>query len=301
MTSIPIDLNVINELPSQKPTTLLLRTNRPYLYNSWVLDNRLRLKNKKLSKRQQSSCRIAFYSFWLCVSAGVMIIVIYRFTDECSLTTNPKQYFMKCLRHWLFLAAICTSLLACGGVIFGACRYFRSQTLNFLYDDEYERHRTNRNSSLPMTPTSHSSYYPTSFTNGASIISFRPTQNPDDAHSNAAVVSSITNRLLQRKLPPFNYDELPIESSFITTLKSPNRNNNNKTIFFSSSTPTLSSSQLICPTARISNTTNTTMDSNQSKAKSVYKDNSSQTPASCTTCLCEVNVWEKRQRLSSPH
>ncbi len=43
----------INELPSQRPTTLLLRTNRPYLYNSWTLNNRLRLKNEKLSKLQQ--------------------------------------------------------------------------------------------------------------------------------------------------------------------------------------------------------------------------------------------------------
>jgi hypothetical protein len=286
---------VINELPSQNPTTLLLRTNRPYLYNTWALNNRLRLKNEKLSKRQQSSCRIAFYSLWLCVSAGVMIIVIYRFTDECSLAPNPKQFFIKCLRHWLFLAAICTSLLACGGVIFGACRFFRSQKFNFLYDEQHELQLTNNNGLLPMNITPHSYYYPTSLTNGVSIVSSRQLENHDSRHSNTTVISSITNASSRRKIPPFNYDELLPESNSITISKSPNIDNNNKTILFSSSTSTLSLPQSIVPTPR---TSNTTINSNKSKATSIFEDTCSSTPA-YTTCLCGANVWEKQQKLSS--
>jgi hypothetical protein len=302
MTSIPIDLNVINELPSQKPTTLLLRTNRPYLYNSWVLDNRLRLKNKKLSKRQQSSCRIAFYSFWLCVSAGVMIILIYRFTDECSLTANQKQFFIKCLRHRLFLAAVCTIFFACGGIIFGACRYFRSQTLHFLYDNEREPHLTSTNDLLPMMSKSHSYSYPTLLTNGASIIPSREVQNRHDELSNTTVISSLIKTSLRRKIPPFNYDELPPEPNPIIISKSANINNDtNKTIFFSSFISTLSSRQSILSTTRSFNASNTITNSNKSKATSIFEDTCSNTPASYTSCISGVDVWEKQQILPSFH
>jgi len=288
---VSVDSIVISELPSQKPTTLLLRTNRPYLYNTWTINNRLRLQNEKLIKRQRSSCRIAFYSLWLCVSAGVMIIIVYRFTDECSLTTNQKQFFfIKCLRDWLYLIAICISLLASIGVIFGACRYFRSQTLNFLYDDEHEQHSTTTNSLLPMTIRSNS------LTNSV----FRQSENRDDEHSTTTVISSLTNTSLRRKMPPFNYDELPPETNPIIIRKSPNMNNNiNKTLLFSSSTSTLSSPQSVLSTARSSNASNTITNSNKDEATSTFEDIRASTPTSYTTCISGVDIWGKQQRLSS--
>jgi len=289
---ITTDTIVVNELPSQKPTTLLLRTNRPYLYNSWTVNNRLRLKNEQLKKRQQSSCRIAFYSFWLCVSAGIMIIVIYRFTDECSLTTNQKQFFIKCFRHWLYLAAICTSLLACSGVILGACRYFRSQTLNFIYDDEHQQHLTNINGLLPMTTTSHSYYHPTSLINGTSIIPSRQIENLDDEHSNITLISSFTNTSLRRKIPPFNYDELPLQTNPIIILKSPKMDNNTKkTIFFLSSTSTLSSPQSMLSTARSSNASNTITNG---KAPSILENTYTSTPTSHVTSIPGIDIWNKQ-------
>jgi hypothetical protein len=291
---ITADTIVVNELPSQKPTTLLLRTNRPYLYNSWTLNNRLRLKNEKLTKRQQSSCRIAFYSFWLCVTAGIMIIIIYRFTDECSLATNQKQFLIKCFRHWLYLAAICTSLLAFSGVILGACQYFRSQTLNFLYDDEHQQHLINTNGLLPMTMTSYSHCYPTLLTNVNSIISSRQIQNRDDEHSNIILISSLTNTSLGRKIPPFNYDELPLETTPIIISKSPNmddNNNTNKILFFSSSTSNLSSPQSMLSTARSSNASNTITNS---KAPSILENTCTSTPATHITCISGVDVCKKQ-------
>jgi len=285
---ITTDTIVVNELSSQKPTTLLLRTNRPYLYNSWIVNNRLRLKNEKLTKRQQSSCRIAFYSFWVCVTAGIMIIIIYRFTDECSLATNQKQFFIKCFRHWLYLAAICTSLLAFSGVILGACQYFRSKTLNFLYDDEHQQYLINTNGLLPMTMTSHSYCYPT-------LISSRQIQNRDDEHSNITLISSLTNTSLGRKIPPFNYDELPLETSPIIISKSPNMDNNNnntkKIAFFSSSISTLSSPQSILSTARSSNASNTITNS---KAPSILENTCTNTPATHITCISGIDVCKKQ-------
>ncbi|CAF1320560.1 unnamed protein product [Adineta steineri] len=58
----PVDTIANDVISLPKSTTLLLHPNRPYVHNYWLLNDRLRLKNKKLSRRQQSSCRIAFYS-----------------------------------------------------------------------------------------------------------------------------------------------------------------------------------------------------------------------------------------------
>lgn len=285
ITPIREDSIVTNDLSSKKPTTLLLRTNRPYLYNSWRINNRLRLKNEKLTKRQQSSCRIAFYSFWLCVSAGIMIIIIYRFTDECSLTTDEKQFSIECLRHWLFLAAVCTSFLACTGVIFGACRYFRSQTLHLLYDDQGQTHITRNNVLLPVT---------------ISIVPPRQTSSHDDEHSNATIVSSLTNTSLRRKIPPFNYDELPAESNHLINSKSININNT-KTRLFSSSTSTLSSPQSMFSTTRSSNASNTIIDSSKTKTTSTIEDTCTNTHLSYPTSVSGIDIWKKQQRLPSFH
>jgi hypothetical protein len=284
----PVDSIVPDELTSKKPTTLLLHTNRPYIYNYWTLNDRLRLKNEKLSRRQQSSCRIAFYSLWLCIIASVMIIVIYRFTDECPLTTNQKEFFIKCLRHWFFLLAICTSLCACSGVIFGACRYFRSQPRTFSYGIEHDLHVGNNNNVLPMTTMSQTYCYPTSLANGTAMIPFGQTRHRDDEQS----ITSITNPSPRRMIPPFDYDELPPETSSIMIQKSPNHNN--KTVFFSSSVSTTSSPRSIFSTTATSNATNRIINS---KATSISQDTYSSMPATYTPCACGRDVWEKQQRL----
>jgi hypothetical protein len=295
---IPTESMIINESSPQKPTTLLLRTNRPYYYNSWTENNRLRLKNEQLSKRQQSSCCIAFYSLCLSVSAGVMIIVIYRFTEECSSTTNAKIFLIKCLRHWLFLAAICTSFLACTSVIFGVCRYFRSQRLNFLYENERVTDLRNTNGLLPMNSASPCYRSPTLLVNRTSPILFGQTRYGDDEYSSTTVVSSLPNVSPQCKMPPFNYDELPDEAIPIIISMPPNTDIHNKTRYFSSSNSTLSSPQLLCPSARTSNATTTTTNSNKSKTSLNLKKIGPSLSTSYSTGLCEANVWERQRRLS---
>jgi hypothetical protein len=297
ITPTPAESIVVDKSSPQKPTTLLLRTNRPYFYNSWAENNRLRLKNEKLFKRQKSSCCIAFYSLCLCVSAGVMIIVIYRFTDECSSTTNAKRFLIKCLRHWLFLAAICTSSLAFSGVIFGACRYFRSQRLNFLYDNERVTAIGNTDNLLPMTITPHCYHSPTLLVNRSSLIPSRQTRYGDDEYSNATAVSSLANASPQCKMPPFNYDELPDESTPVIISVSPNIDIHNTTRFFSSSTSTLSSPQLMCPSARISNATTATINSNKSKTTPNFEKNGPSISTSYSNGLSGANVWERHSSL----
>jgi hypothetical protein len=282
-----VDSILIDELSPPRPTTLLLNVNRPYLYNYWAFNDRLRLKNEKSTKRQQSSCRIAFYSSCVCILASVMCIVIYRFTDECSLVTNGKRFSIECLRHWLFLVAISISLLACSGVIFGACRYFRSQPHTFLYSNEHELHLRNNNDLLPITTTSRSSRYSMSITDDTSIIPIRPTQNHDEKYSH----TSITNTLSRQKSPPFNYDELPPKLSPIINSKSPTINNH---MFLLTSMSTSSSPQSMFSPTTSSNT-------DKSKPVSFREKARLSTPVCYTTCTSGTDVWEKRQRLSSFH
>ncbi len=286
-----VDSIVINESSPPRPTTLLLNVNRPYLYNYWAFNDRLRLKNEKSTKRQQSSCRIAFCSLCVCILASVMCIVIYRFTDECSLVTNGKGFSTECLRNWLFLVAISISLLACSGVIYGACRYFRSQPHTFLCSNDHELHLRNNNDLLPITTTSRSSRYSMSITDDTSIIPTRLTQNHDDKYSHTNVISSLTNTSLRQKSPPFNYDELPPKLSPIIISKYPTVNNN---MFFLSSTSASSSPQSI-----FSPTTSSNAD--ESKPVSFREKARLSTPASSTTYTPGTDVWVKRQRLSSFH
>ncbi|CAF1209090.1 unnamed protein product, partial [Didymodactylos carnosus] len=92
-------------------------------YNYWTINDRLKSKNDYLLKRQKCSCRLAFYSLWLLISACVLFIIAYRFTDECS---ELVKHF-KCKRFGLFLLSISIASLACCGVFCGVCQYFRSQ------------------------------------------------------------------------------------------------------------------------------------------------------------------------------
>lgn len=292
---------VIDHPSPSRPTTLLLRTHRPYIYNSWAFNNRLRLKNQKLTKRQKSSCQIAFYSLWMCLSASIMIIVIYRFTDECSLKTNTKEYFIQCSRHWLFLIAFSISLCACCGVIFGVCRYFRSQTLNFLYDDHCQRNLTRNNSLLPMAIPLNSCYCssPTSI-NGVSIGSFRQAYHDKHEYTNPTVITSQTNLSGECRMPPFNYDELPSDSNSILISNSPQiiNHSNNRNTFFSIST--LSSPQNHPSSARTSTQTNRTFNSIQSKTSLLFEDPCWNTSVSYPIYINDddddVNIWQKRER-----
>lgn len=295
----PVESIVTDESSSQKPTTLLLRTSRPYYYNAWAENNRLRLKNEKLSKRQQSSCCIAFYSLCLCVSAGIMIIVIYRFTDECSSTTNGERFIVKCLRHWFFLAAISTCSLACIGVIFGTCRYFRSQRLNFLYENDRATDLRNTNGLLPMAATSNSYRSPVLLVNRTSLTPSGQIRFVDDEYSSATIISSLANTSSHYKIPPFSYDELLDESIPIIISTSPNADIHNATRFFSSSTSTLSSPQLLSPSARTSNATTATINSNKSKTPPNYKKIGPSLSASYSTGIGRGNVWEKQRRVSA--
>jgi hypothetical protein len=185
MQSFPIPVTPFNNrLPLQKPTTAAcLYSDGSHLYHYWTLNDRFRSKNEKLSKRQQSSCRIAFYSVWLCIIAGVTSIIVYRYTEECPMTTNRKEFLVECLRHRLFLTAICISFLACSGFIFGACRYFRSQPQTFLYNQEHGLYVRKSSDLLPMTATSHLCYYPTSSPNCTSNGPSLQTHRDQDKYS----------------------------------------------------------------------------------------------------------------------
>jgi hypothetical protein len=313
---VPVDTIVINELSSQKPITTLLHSpniktpHHHHLYNYWTLNERLRSKNEKITKRQQSSCRLAFYSLWLFIFSGVMVIIIYRFTDECSITTiDRKDFFFKCLRHVLFLVAICISFLACSGVIFGACRYFRSQPQSFLYNDQYELRLTQNYDVLPITTKLHSCCCERSLANGASYLPSQQIPNLNDEYSNVTLTSSIQNLSPQRKVPPFTYEELPPTQSLFSLQLSPlsklpnvnvneksTNTNYNKSAFFSSSTSNSSSPQSI-----FSNKPNlTTSNNNKRKSTLTFEDAYPSTPTSYTTCVCGTDVWERQQIPSIP-
>jgi hypothetical protein len=310
---VPVDSIVINELSSEKPITTLLYSpniknqHQHHLHNYWTLNERLRSKNEKLSKRQQSSCRLAFYSLWLFIIAGVMCIIVYRFTDECPFPIiDQRQFILKCLRHILFFAAICISFLACSGIVFGACRYFRSQPQPFLYNDEYELGLIQNYDVSPRTTTLHSCCYDRVLTNGAPLLPSQQIFNQNDEHSNVTVMSSVQNLSPQRKVPPFTYEELPVTQSLFSLPSSPlsnvnvnakSSNTNHKTsAFFSSSTSTSSSPQSIVST----NPNVTTSNNKKHKSTVNFEDACPSTPTSYTTCVCANDVWERQQRPSIP-
>ena len=307
---IPMDSVVISDSSlSQKPTTTLFHSSNSkmnhHLYNYWTLNERLRSKNEKLSRRQQSSCRLAFYSLWLLIFAGVMTIIVYRFTDECSLNEiNREQLIFKCFRYILLLIAICTGLFACSGVIFGACRYFRSQPKPFLYSDQYELRLTQNYDVLPIrTSRPHSCCCQSAFMNDAVLSPSQHMCNHNDEHSNITLTSSLQNLSPQRKMPPLTYEELPPTQLFcpstlpsLPTLSDNNINrkpsNSNKNTFVSSSTTSTSSSpQSILPPTSLST-------NHKRKSTLTFEDASPSTPTSYTTCIGVADVWERQQRPS---
>ncbi|CAF1031622.1 unnamed protein product [Rotaria sordida] len=318
MSPKPVDSIVIDDLLTQKPTTTLLHSSNikkqyhHHLYNYWTLNERLRSKNEKLTKIQQSSCRFTFYSLWLFVLAGVMGIIVYRFTNDCPLTTNDKkQYSLKCLKHILFLVAICIGILACSGVMCGACRYFRSQPRQLLNNDECELRLISNYDALPISDTSRSCCCQRSLINNASLLPSQQISNHNDEYSNITVNSSIQNISSQRKVPPFTYEELPPTRSFSPPSLPPlpippsvnlnsklSNTTNNKSIFFSSSTSSSSSPQSIFSATVTSNNPNATTSNNNNKRKSTltFEDACASTPTSYTTCVCGTDVWERQQK-----
>ena len=296
---VPVESVVINDLSSQKSTTTLLHSSQnkpayhPHLYNYWTLNERLRSKNEKLSRRQQSSCRLAFYAVCLFVFAGVMAIIVYRFTDDCPFPGTPsddqKQWIIRCLRHSLFLAALCISFLACTGLIFGACRYFRSQPEAFLPVDQQELRLTHNYDLSPLPHVAHTCCcHHSALTNGAAQAL--------DAHSNRTMSSSLLNISPQRKVPPFTYEELPPTQSVLTRPLPPlshrhvncksRHANHKKSAFFSSSTSTSSSPQSVLSTSF--------MATHPRKSTLPFEDASPSTPTSFTTCVCATDVWERQ-------
>lgn len=313
---VPVDSIVINDISSQKPITTLLHSSnikpehQHHLFNYWTLHERLRSKNEKLSRRQQSSCRLAFYSVWLVIFAGVMAIIVYRFTDECPLIPNDRrQFFLRCTRHLLFLVAICISFFACIGVIYHICRYFRSQPKPFLFNDQYELHLTPNYDIGQLTTKSHTCCCETSLINGASLLPSQRILNHNDEQSNVTVTSSIQNLSSPRKVPPFTYEELPPTQSIYPLPLSPlpilsnvnvnaktSNTNHNKSAFFSSSTSTSSSPQSIfCNNSNLIISNN-----NKRKPTLTFEDACPSTPTSYTTCVCGTDVWERQQRPSIP-
>ena len=301
---------VINDLSSQKSTTTLLhspqnkRAYHPHLYNYWTLNERLRSKNEKLSRRQQSSCRVAFYSVCLFVFAGVMAIIVYRFTDDCSVAGTPidehKQWITQCLRHTLFLAALCISFFSCTGLIYGACRYFRSQPQALLPIDQQELRLTHNYDLSPLPHVAHTCCcHQAVLTNGAARAL--------DEHSNNTMSSSLLNISPQRKVPPFTYEELPPTQSISSStrplppLSQSHVNcksrdvNQSKSAFFSSSTSTSSSPQSVLST---SNSANRPISSTQRKSTLTFEDACPSTPTSFTTCVCATDVWERQAQPS---
>lgn len=310
-----VDSIVVNELPSQKPTTTLLHSStvkkqyQHHMYNYWTLNERLRSKNEKLFKIQQASCRFAFYSFWLFVFAGIMSILVYRFTNDCPLATiDRRQYSIKCLKHVLFFVTICLSFIACSGIIYGTCRYFRSQPRQWTYNDECELRLIQNYDLLPTTNRKISGGYQTSAGTSDLLASTQQNSIHNDEHSNLTVTSLKPNVSTQRKIPPFTYEELPQTRSLyspslpaLSVLSNSNldsKSNNighGKSTFFPSSKLPLSSSQSAFPKTIISNIPNSTIHNDKSCKSTInYKSTVSTVPTSYTTCICGTDVWERQ-------
>ena len=323
----PVDSIVINGVSSNNaPLTTLLHSpeskspHHHHLYNYWTLNERLRSRNEKLFRRQQSSCRLAFYSMWLFVFAGVMAIIVYRFTDDCPLAViHRKEFLLRCSRHLLFLAAFALSFLACSGLIYGACRYFRSQPQPLLYDDEHELCPTHNYNTLPMFNASHSCCCQRLPPNGTAISPCQRMSHPNEEHSSATLTSLILNQSPQRKMPPFTYDEYPpsqclpmisVPASPIRPVDNANfqplHDYRNKKIVFSTSNSAPSSPQSIFSTAISYGLPNAAAmtpnphnnSNNKRKSTLTFEDTYPSTPTSYTTCVCTPDVWEKQPRPS---
>ncbi|CAF1427624.1 unnamed protein product [Adineta ricciae] len=308
--SIPIDTVIIKDPLAEKASTTLLNSSNAktqhHLYHYWTLNERLRSKNEKLVKRQQSSCRLAFYCLWLFLLGGILIILIYRFTEECSLLTiDRKQLVLRCFRHLFLLAALSLSLCACTGVVCSVCRYFRSQPKQFLDDDEYKSYLKKTNDVVVTIPPLHAYSYETS------NLSSHRISHPSDEHSNTTMSSSLPNASPLRKIPPFTYEEFPsnqkhthavLPNGIVTS----NPLNPNKSAFFCSSPSDSSSPQSNLSTTIITNNIPrpTAMNCNKHKPPSTYEDPCASTPTSYTTCACGIDIWERQQSSMSrpsPH
>ncbi|CAF1628414.1 unnamed protein product [Adineta ricciae] len=269
-------------LQPTRPTTLLLPKNQPHLYNYWTLHDRLRLQNAQLIKQQQSSCRMIIYSLWLFIFSSVTSVVIYRFTDQCSETKQGKILFLKCLRYWLLLVTIGISVFTCCGVIFGAGRYVRWRPRRFQKENQLQFNLQNKSILLPMTNLSHSSHYSTPLTDDSPLASCRKYLKPNDLNSNTTEMSSLTNVSLQRKIPPYDYEELP------------NIVNSNKNTFLP-----LPRSSLLSSLSTETGSNDHQSKPNGVKSKSTLVDQNTRSNTSSishTIYLAGVDVWQKQQR-----
>ncbi|UJR34066.1 hypothetical protein I4U23_021477 [Adineta vaga] len=306
LSTVPIDTVVIKDSLSKKATTTIPlhssnTKHQHHLYNYWTLTERLRAKNEKLVKRQHSSCRLAFYSLWLFLFGGIMIIIVYRFTEECSLITIDRtQLVLRCFRHLFLFAAISISICACSGIVYSICRYFRSQPKQILDDDEYKLYLTKTNDVLSTIPSLHACCYQESITNGTSNLSSQRISNPNDEHSNTTASSSLQNTSPQRKIPPFTYEEFPstrtCPHSILPNIIVTSNPNHTKNAFFSSSTSDLSSPQSNHSTTIITSIHHpTTTNHNKRKSTLTFEDPCASTPTSYTTCACGIDIWERQQ------
>ena len=290
---VPVDSLIIKESSSQKPTTTFLySSDTNHFYNYWTLKERLRSRNEKLWKKQQSSCRLAFYSLWLFLFSGVLGISVYRFIDECTPTIdNRKQTSLKCLRNVLFLIVACINFLSCSGIVYGACQYFRSQPQSLSYNDEYELHLIHALPSL-----TNSCCYQRSSSKDNSVLPLRQLNNE---HSHFRVNSLIQNTSSQRKIPPFTYDELPfirtiLPSSlliFDRNVQSSNMNHNQNAFSFSSTSNLSTSAISYIPNLANSN-------NNKHKSRLIFEDTCLSKPHSHMPCLRETDIWKRYQQCS---
>ena len=311
--SQPIDSVLINEISSQKSMITLLHSSNskpedhPHLYNYWTYNERLRSKNDKLLQRQQASCRLAFYSVWLFIFAGVMTIIVYRFTDECpsdlNTTTEKKPSFIRCSRYLLFFAAISISIIACTGLFYGACRYFHSQPQPNLFNDQLELNLTQNYDTLPINNQMHSCCYHADLSNATSKLPSLFVSNHPDDNSTATQISSMQHTSPMRTVPPFTYEELsPVKSrallptpSYINTKPSIFAANQKTKVYFSSSTSPSSSPQSIFSTSTTLNSVPLVrIDRQKEISTSAFEDTSSITPMSSTNCTSATEIWERQ-------
>ena len=263
---------------------------RPHSFTYWILNDRLRSRNRKLSRRQQSSCRIAFYSLTLCVVACVMSIVIYRFTDECLLANDQTEFSIECSRHRLYLLSIAIGCLACIGLLFGACRYCCSQPRTLITDEEFQRSLLQPHRSLLTTSPSHSC--PSS----ASVVNETSTKPSERVRHDRyePMNPSTTNQSIEGATNPPTESPLPVSDNLKINEKSPleitSREVYSSTLIVSVSSPPPTST-----TAMSLGTDTSTSNDKTMLSRAMPSHACSSTPTPNRACLCRVDVWQRQE------
>ncbi|CAF4328485.1 unnamed protein product [Didymodactylos carnosus] len=327
-----VDSIVIHRDDSQRPTTTLLtHPSQHYPYNYWTLNDRFKTKNDYLSKRQQCSCRLAFYSLWILISACVLFIIAYRFSDECGELVKK----VKCKRYGLFLLSICIASLACSGIFCGACQYFRSQSQQLtaelyydkannilkeqnnlnntrhcccVYQQEQQPVQQHQNEDEKTPQTTVHNISSISSTTSSSYIQEQQQksrqQSPkiDQRTSTISSISPLPYYQIQstsnRKIPPFTYEEISPQIKKVVD-KSVSLTSSTKskmppyhhTILLSSSSSSSSPHSMCVGINKI--LMNDIVDDEQ------YRSNQAQTPSSYTTCVCSPVLIQQSTSLET--